>query len=119
MTPQERDELRAKYNATVVDLKRAHEDLMILRIRPDFDLPVHQPGQYSTLGLGYWEPRAEGCQPETPKPGDEKKLIRRAYSLSCPVLEDDTGELLDRDRHDWLEFYIVLVRESDKGPPAL
>jgi ferredoxin/flavodoxin---NADP+ reductase len=45
-------------------------------------------------------------------------LIRRAYSISSPIL-DSAGQLLDRARTDWLEFYVVLVRESDKGPPAL
>ncbi len=48
----------------------------------------------------------------------ESKLIRRAYSISCPVL-DDHGELLNPERIDWLEFYIVLVRETDHNPPAL
>ena len=112
-------ELRKKhYNATVVALRRAHEELMTVRVRPDFPVPVHKPGQYSTLGLGAWEPRAADCQVETPKPGDEHKLIRRAYSISCPIL-DDAGALLERDRIDWLEFYIVLVREASKNPPAL
>jgi ferredoxin--NADP+ reductase len=112
-------ELRKKYyNATVVSLTRVHDELMTLRIRPDFPLPAHRPGQYSTLGMGGWEPRAEGCQPETPKPGDEQKLIRRAYSISSPIL-DGAGQLLDRAKTEWLEFYVVLVRESDQGPPAL
>src|SRR5207244_6441526 len=53
-------------------------------------------------------------------PGEEGKLIRRAYSLSCSVL-DERGELLDLERTDWLEFYVVLVRETEPGhkPPAL
>lgn len=62
---------------------------------------------------------APDCQPETPKPGDETKLIRRAYSLSCPILDDQTRELAKYDSPEWLEFYIVLVRSSEKGPPAL
>ncbi len=119
MNPDDWDELRKKrYNATAASLKRLHEDLMILRVRPDFPVPPHKPGQYSTLGLGQWEPRHSGCQEEVPKPGDEKKLIRRAYSLSCSIL-DDQGELLDLPHMDWLEFYVVLVRETDKNPPAL
>jgi ferredoxin--NADP+ reductase len=120
MTAAECAELRKKhYNATVAAIRRAHEDLIAVRIRPDFPVPPHKPGQYSTIGLGAWEPRVEGCQPETLKPGEEQKLIRRAYSISCPIL-DDTGGLLDRDQVNWLEFYIVLVRESDKEkPPAL
>src|SRR5262249_32178519 len=60
------------------------------------------------------------CQDEEVAPGDERKLVRRAYSLSCSVL-DERGELLDLDRTDWLEFYVVLVRETEPGrkPPAL
>ena len=33
---------------------------------------------------------------------------------------DEQAQLLDLDKTDWLEFYIVLVRESDREkPPAL
>jgi ferredoxin--NADP+ reductase len=110
---------RQHYNATVVGLNRLHSDLLTIRVRPDYPLPPHKPGQYSTLGLGFWEPRHEGCQPEEIPERDLGKLVRRAYSISCPVL-DERGELLDRERTDWLEFYIVLVRDSSKEkPPAL
>jgi ferredoxin--NADP+ reductase len=115
----EREALRQKhYNATVVFLKKVNPDLMILRVRPDFLLPAHKPGQYSTLGMGQWEPRAPDCQPEEPRPGDEVKLIRRAYSISCSIV-DEQGELLSLDPPTYLEFYIVLVRRADKAPPAL
>src|SRR5205807_9284684 len=80
---------------------------------------VAKPGQYSTLGMGFWEPRFPGCQVEELDPKDESKLARRAYSISCSVL-DENRQLLDIDHTDWLEFYIVLVRESEKKqPPAL
>ena len=120
MGPEEIAELRRKlYNATVVSLRRGHSDLLIIRVRPDFPRPPHKPGQYSTLGLGYWEPRYPGCQEENLEPGEEIKIIRRAYSISCSVL-DDAGQLEKIEQTDWLEFYIVLVRESDKkNPPAL
>src|SRR5690242_15859151 len=119
ITPEEAAALRQKhYNATAVSLKWANEDLMILRVRPDFPLPEHQPGQYGTLGMGYWEPRAPGCQEEEIKPADMGRLVRRAYSLSCSVLDED-GQLLDRRGKDWVEFYIVLVRHAEKRPPAL
>ena len=62
--------------------------------------------------------RAPECQEEITKPGDEKKLIRRAYSISSSIL-DENGALPTRDQQDWLEFYIVLVRHADKAPPAL
>ncbi|HEX4591520.1 MAG TPA: ferredoxin--NADP reductase [Gemmataceae bacterium] len=113
MTPDQIADLRRRrYNGTVVAVRRAHSDLMVLRVRPDFPRPVHRAGQYCTLGLGMWEPRFPGCQEEERKPGDEARVVRRAYSLSCSVLGDD-GSLLDLDATDWLEFYIVLVRETE------
>jgi ferredoxin--NADP+ reductase len=119
MTADEIAELRAKhYNATITSLKFSNPDLMIVRVRPDAGVHPHRPGQYSTLGLGHWETRAVGCQEEVPRPGDDKKLIRRAYSISCSVL-DEQGNLPTRDGQDWLEFYIVLVRQAEKAPPAL
>lgn len=118
MSIDEIAELRTKYyNASVVSLKLPNEDLMVLRVRPDAGVHPHRAGQYSTLGMGYWEPRAANCQPESLKPGDERKLIRRAYSISSSILDDD-GKLPDRMNDGWLEFYIVLVRQADQ-PPAL
>lgn len=119
MTPDQiADVRRTKYNATVVWLHKAHSDLMRLHVRPDKPLQVHKPGQYTSLGLGYWEPRHPGCQDEGLKPGDEEKLVRRAYSIGHPMLGAD-GQLAAPGA-DWLEFYIVLVRESDKlQAPAL
>jgi ferredoxin--NADP+ reductase len=120
MTSEEIADLRQKlYNATVVKMHVANPDLMIIRVRPDFKLPVHKPGQYSTLGMGYWEPRFPGSQVEQLKPGEETRLARRAYSISCSILADD-GRLLDIQKTDWLEFYIVLVRQSGNAQaPAL
>src|SRR2546429_282295 len=62
MTPDEISELRKTYNATVASIKLPNEDLMILRVRPDAGVQPHRAGQYSTLGMGHWEPRAPGCQ---------------------------------------------------------
>jgi ferredoxin/flavodoxin---NADP+ reductase len=112
MTPEMiADVRRQRYNATVVSLKKPNPELMIMRVRPDFPKPQHRAGQYTTLGLGMWEPRYPGCQDEIRKPGDEIKIVRRAYSLSCSVLAEQGG-LLNLPKADWLEFYIVLVRES-------
>jgi ferredoxin--NADP+ reductase len=112
MTAEATAELRRRrYNATVVWLDKPNPDLMVMRVRPDFPIPPHRPGQYSTLGLGMWEPRFPGCQEELLKPGDEAKLVRRAYSLSCSVI-DSEGRLLDLAAADWLEYYIVLVRST-------
>jgi ferredoxin--NADP+ reductase len=115
MTADEIAALRQKmYNATVVGLIKPNPDLMRIRVRPDNPLQPHKPGQYTSLGLGYWEDRVAGTQSETLKTGDDKKLVRRAYSISCPVLDDDNAKLWDPAVGNWLEFYIVLVRESDK-----
>jgi ferredoxin--NADP+ reductase len=120
MTPEQIAELRRKhYNATLVWLHQAHSDLWAMRVRPDLPLPAHKPGQYCTLGLGNWEPRVLGTQEEHLSDTEEHRLVRRAYSIGCSVL-DDGGALLDRTGVDWLEFYVVLVRDSEKEkPPAL
>jgi ferredoxin--NADP+ reductase len=120
MTPEQIAAFRRqKYNATVTRLIKVHSDLIIMRVRADSPLQPHKPGQYTALGLGYWEPRFPGTAEENLPSTDLVKLARRSYSISCSVL-DDRRQLLDRSNADWLEFYIVLVRESDKAlPPAL
>ena len=120
MLPEEIAEARAKRsNGTVLSVSKAHSDLMIIRVKPDFPRPPHLPGQYCTLGLGNWEPRMPGCQEEPLEPKDEAKVVRRAYSIACSIL-DESGKLIDVAGTDWLEFYIVLVRENVGGkPPAL
>ena len=121
MTPAEMEDLRQQhYNATLAEVKRANPDLAIFRIRPDFVIPEHKPGQYSTLGLGQWEARVEGCQPEKSldNPDAEKRLVRRAYSLSCSILDSDGG-LIDLSEANFVEIYVVLVREAADAPPAL
>jgi ferredoxin--NADP+ reductase len=120
MTPEQIVELRRqKYNASVTRLLKPHSDLVIVRVRPDYPLHPHSPGQYTTLGLGYWEPRFPGSAEEDLQPADLTKLARRSYSISCSIL-DEQEQLLDRSRVEWLEFYIVLVRESAKVmPPTL
>lgn len=114
------EELRkTKYNATVVELKKAHSDLMILRVKPDKPIRPHRAGQYTLLGLGYWEPRFPGCQEENLPDEEISKLARRAYSISSSILEPD-GSYLNPGEKDWIEFYIVLVRETGRPvAPAL
>jgi ferredoxin--NADP+ reductase len=110
---------RQRYNGAVVSRRDVNEDLMVVRVRPDFPRPPHLPGQYCTLGLGYWEPRVAGCQAEDLKPDEETKLVRRSYSISCSV-EAEPNRLRDLAGDDWLEFYVVLVRANPSGRvPAL
>ena len=109
---------QTEYNATVTYFDRPHELLAIMRIRPDSPIPPYKAGQYTSIGLGYWEPRVPDCQGEHLTPDQWTKVVKRAYSISCPVLGKD-GELLRPDEEDFLEFYVVLVRDAEKRAPAL
>jgi ferredoxin--NADP+ reductase len=106
------------YNSRVVQIRRVHDDLMILRVRPDDGLPECQPGQYTVLGLGAWEPRIVGVQEAPSDLYQHDHLIKRAYSMSCSML-DDQGRLTRVADCSYLEFYITLVRRAEKHPPAL
>jgi ferredoxin--NADP+ reductase len=73
------------------------------------------------LGLGYWEPRVVGAQAETVPEKKQRKVVRRAYSICCPMLGTD-GRLACCDDVDYLEFYVTLVRYADtpeQPAPAL
>ncbi len=114
--------LRAHYyNATIIERIDCHENLARFRIRPDDGVPPFLAGQYVTLGLGLWEPRLEGTQDDDVPENKRSRVVKRAYSVSCPLL-DDQHALAPVDSIDYLEFYIVLVRAADspdKAPPAL
>ena len=112
------DELRAEhYNATITTFEPSHSDLWILRVKPDVATVSHLPGQYASLGLGYWEGRID----EAEDPGIDtkwEKLIRRSYSISGRMF-DENGYLVDDTEGDELEFYIVLVPPTPENTPAL
>jgi ferredoxin--NADP+ reductase len=96
-----------EYNATVTHFRRIHEDLLILRLRPDFGPLEYLPGQYVTLGLGSWEPHLDCEEPA----GSQREMIRRAYSIShMPI--DEQGNLQRPGEQNELEFYVALVRQS-------
>lgn len=115
---REQAELRVLYyNAALVERIDVHEDLARFRVRPDAGTPRFEPGQYVALGLGYWEPRLPGTQPEALAAKKYWRLVRRAYSISCPLV-DPQDRLLTCDDCDYLEFYIALIRSAE-APPAL
>jgi len=120
--PLPADEIAAlrqqQYNASVVGIRIAHDELMVLRVRPDAGIHEFRAGQYTTLGLGYWEPRAPATQAEHLAGSDLRKMVKRAYSISFPIL-DENRRLLKHADVDFLEFYVVLVREAPGAPPAL
>ena len=106
------------YNATVTEFRLVHSDLAIIRVRHD-DGPIHfVAGQYTTLGLGYWEPRLPGVQAERVDEHDRERVIRRAYSISSPIL-DAHGRVVSVHESDEVEFYVALVRNSEDRVPAL
>ncbi|EMI26330.1 ferredoxin--NADP reductase [Rhodopirellula europaea] len=114
------------YNATIIKRMDLTEDLARFRIQCDEPVMPFEPGQYVAIGLGNWEPRLRGTQPEDIPIKKSRKLVRRAYSISCPMLHDaespKAGELAPVDQIDYLEFYITLVRQGATAaskPPAL
>lgn len=103
------ERLREKYyNATITSFENHHSDLWILRVKPDVGDASHEPGQYATLALGYWEPRLDGLDEDLDEVKIEK-LVRRSYSISHPMLDED-DDLVAPEDIDGVEFYIVLVR---------
>ena len=116
LTPDIVERLRAEhYNARVEHIRRIHDELLILRVRPEGDRPAFVPGQYTVLGLGSWEPHLAGI-PTKEEPRDH--LIRRAYSISCPMV-DERGQLLRCADCDFLEFYIAVVNGQINHPASL
>lgn len=115
-----RDDLREEaYNAEVVSVRHLHPELMILRVRPDFGGFQFQPGQYTLLGLGGWEPRVDGVTSDSRgETNPHSKLVRRAYSISCPMLNEHE-ELVTATELPYVEFYITLVRRPSDDPPML
>ncbi|MEO7398193.1 MAG: hypothetical protein ABIW84_06490 [Ilumatobacteraceae bacterium] len=112
------DELRAEhYNATITHFEPTHSDLWVLRVKPDHGDVSHLPGQYASLGLGYWEQRIDAAEdPDLDEKWD--KLIRRSYSISSRMF-DEYGYLTGDLDSDELEFYIVLVPPTPENVPGL
>ncbi len=112
-------ELRQKhYNATVTLRRQIHDELLILRVRPDGGVPTYEAGQYTTLGLGYWEPRTTDCDVEHLAETLMTRLAQRAYSISSPIIDEHDRPVRVNELGE-LEFYIVLIRHGQDHTPAL
>jgi len=112
------EELRDEhYNAVITKFEPTHSDLWVLRVRPEQGDTSHLPGQYASLGLGFWEERIDEAHDERL---DERweRLIRRSYSISSRIF-DGNGYLADDTSGNELEFYIVLVPPTEDNIPAL
>ena len=105
------------YNAVVTDISNIHDELMLLRVKPDGARLKFEPSQYAVLGLGFWEPRIAGTQSEQIAADKRERIIKRAYSISCRLI-DEGGDLVRANAEYELEFYITLVRKATE-PPAL
>ncbi len=105
------------YNATITKFEPTHTDLWRLNVKPDHGDTSHLPGQYATLGLGYWESRIDDA---IDVDLDDKwlKMVRRSYSISNSILDTSGYLTVDTDT-DELEFYIVLVNPSEDNVPGL
>lgn len=105
------------YNATITYFDTAHNELWRLRVRPDHAGIVHRPGQYCSLGIGYWEPRADD-RTDHGNEKEQEKLVRRSYSISSPIF-DDNGYLADHVAANEIELYIVWVQPTEDRIPEL
>ncbi|MBI2340833.1 MAG: ferredoxin--NADP reductase [Deltaproteobacteria bacterium] len=96
---------KPELNAVIIERIQQGSELFVWRVAPNgWELPKFEPGQFAVLGLPGSAPRCEGSKPEE-KPAEADKFIQRAYSIaSSPLVRD------------YLEFYIVLVREGALTP---
>ena len=119
-TPSDADEFEQlrvdNYNATLSHIRAHNEDLWVMRVTPDEPIDPFLPGQYTTLALGYWEPRADDAH-DNLKPDQDHKMARRSYSVSSSMI-DEAGQLLAPHTPD-VEFYIVKVKPGQEEIPAL
>jgi ferredoxin--NADP+ reductase len=105
------------YNATITAFDTAHNELWRIRVKPDWEAVAHRAGQYCSLGLGYWEPRADDAV-DLGLDKKRHKLVRRSYSISSPMF-DSHGYLSDAAEMDDIELYIVWVQADEGRIPGL
>jgi ferredoxin/flavodoxin---NADP+ reductase len=104
------DTLRGRhYNATLVGERIHHGNVMVIRVVRDTPPPDPKPGQWLELGLGVWEPVREGAEPGSVRKLAPDALIRRAYSLSSPILTSDHTRLAQPGDWEGFEFFLSLV----------
>ena len=104
------------YNATITDIRAHNKDLWVIRVKLDEPIDPFHAGQYTTLALGYWEPRVDEEHDDLAE-GQREKMARRSYSVSSSMV-DEEGTLLGPHPEE-VEFYIVLVPPDREEIPAL
>jgi len=119
LSPGEIARLRERhYNATLAAVLPVSAELAIFRVVPDAGVPPFDAGQFFTLGLGHWEPRVAGVDEEPLDEQTFQRLIKRAYSASCSMI-DERGRVRHPADFAYLEFYVALIRHAEPRPPAL
>lgn len=108
---------KENYNATLTSIRVHNEDLWVMKVKPDQPIDPFRAGQYTTLALGYWEPRADEAD-EVFDAKQKEKLARRSYSVSSSIIDLETGDLVPGHPAE-IEFYIVKVRPGQEEIPAL
>jgi ferredoxin--NADP+ reductase len=112
----------AAYNATITAFERLTRELWILRVHADSGPVSFVPGQYASLGLGFWEPRVDDAV-EADLAVRRTKLVRRSYSISSPIFAGDPASaatpLAGCTDQDELELYVVLVEPEGDFVPGL
>lgn len=110
------------YNATITAFERITYELWIVRVHADSGPMSFVPGQYASLGLGFWEPRIDSAI-EADVATRLTKLVRRSYSISSPIFDGDpsdpTTPLAGCTDQDELELYVVLVEPEGDFVPGL
>lgn len=106
------------YNATITDIRAHGPDLWVIKVTPDESIKPFKPGQYTTLGLGFWERRADEAMEDFEDDQDQiEKMARRSYSVASSMVGED-GILVEAHPAD-VEFYVVQVRPDETEIPAL
>jgi ferredoxin--NADP+ reductase len=114
------------YNAEVVWIRDVHAGLRVLRVQPDGGPLKFEPGQYTVLGLGDWEPTlakvddmANPQQRMTASTCESSgAIIKRAYSFSSSII-DERGEVIRPGDCPFVEFYFNLVAPTSVSPRTL
>ena len=78
-----------------IRIHNSNETSVVLRVYTDSPIMKYLPGQYGSLGL------------ISDKGG---KLVKRAYSIACSMIDLETGGLIQPDENEYLEFYINKVK---------
>lgn len=114
------DSLRKRlYNAEVVDIRHPHPEMAVLRVRPDVPIQPYRAGQWTTLGLGMWEDRCQGCPQDDLDEDAKRTMVKRPYSIGSPILKSDDSLWPEKD--DAFEFLLSLspALATGTGGPAL